>query len=134
MNESFTVEKQFKNIGEEVIATDIYFEDKKEQNKSDKVEKKEDIIIQKNEKELEKIIVKTDEDNMIITLLDIEGNINSYENHGIRTVVNLFDMKDISTEYKKKQFFSMGYPYYIKTSQQYYVFSSDHGVFVLNKK
>ena len=60
MNESFTVEKQFKNIGEEVIATDIYFEDKKEQNKSDKVEKKEDIIIQKNEKELEKIIVKTE--------------------------------------------------------------------------
>ena len=85
------------------------------------------------EKELEKIIVK-DDDNMIITLLDVEGNINSWESgSSIKTVVNLFDMKDISTEYKNKQFFSMGYPYFIKSNKDFYAFSSDHGVFLLKK-
>ena len=39
--------------------------------------------------------------------------------------------------YKKtrqsKQFFSMGYPYYIKSNMKYYAISTDHGVFVIKK-
>jgi len=133
MNESFTVEKQFKNIGEEVIATDVFFPEKSKNIESENKNDQKDEFSKKNEKELEKIIVK-DDDNMIITLLDVEGNINSWESgSSIKTVVNLFDMKDISTEYKNKQFFSMGYPYFIKSNKDFYAFSSDHGVFLLKK-
>lgn len=138
MNESFTVEKQFKNIGEEVIAVDICYVEKEVEKifsndyKSNIANEKE-LINKKDIRESQKIYIKGDEDKLAITLLDLDGNINVYENGGVRTVLNLFEMKDISNDYKNKQFFSMGYPYYIKSNMEYYVFSSDHGVFVIKK-
>jgi hypothetical protein len=42
-------------------------------------------------------------------------------------------MKDINEEYKNKQFFSMGYPYYVKSNSNYFAISTDHGVFVIKK-
>src|SRR5207249_2815598 len=72
-------------------------------------------------------------ENLTKTSLDIDGNVNVWENLSMTKRFNLYDMKDIQEEYKSKQFFSMGYPYYIKANEGYYAVTSDHGVFVIKK-
>lgn len=70
----------------------------------------------------------------VITLLDIEGNINVYENGKLRKEFNLYDIKKIDKDHKDKQFFSMGYSYYIKYNGKYFLISSDHGCYVIKKE
>jgi len=80
------------------------------------------------------------EENQIISdqkisiyLLDIDGNVNLYDNGFVSKLFNMYDVKDIDKEYKEKHFFSMGYPYYIKVNSRLIAVSSDHGTFVLRK-
>jgi hypothetical protein len=73
------------------------------------------------------------DENITIPLLDIDGNLNVWENLSVMKLFNLYDMKDINEEYKNKQFFSMGYPYYVKSNSNYFAISTDHGVFVIKK-
>ena len=81
-----------------------------------------------------------DKSKYYIITLDIEGNFNSYfydsENNKemIKTLFNLYDIQNIETKYKKVKFFSLGYPYYITMNNNYYVITTDNGIFVINSE
>lgn len=147
IDRDFTKVHEFKHIGDEVIAVDFYFNNAKllvNEMELDNIQinKNNDVYIkipaEKNtatkDKEMVNIGNNENEENMTIVLLDIDGNVNSWENFTLKKLFNLYDIKDINDEYKKKQFFSMGYPYYIKANQYFYSISSDHGVFVIKKQ
>ena len=74
------------------------------------------------------------EEGVAFVTLDIDGNVNVYENGKMQTVFNLYNIKDISQDHKDKQFFSMGYSYYIKFNKEYYAISSDHGCYIIKRK
>lgn len=78
--------------------------------------------------------IKTkEEENSICSIitLDIDGNINLYENGNEITLFNLFNIKGIPKEHKDKLFFSMGYAYYIKSNLRYFCISSDFGCYII---
>ena len=66
-----------------------------------------------------------------ITTLDIDGNVNLYENGNETKLFNLYELSTIPKDYKEKQFFSMGYAYYIKANLNYFCISSDHGCIII---
>ena len=69
--------------------------------------------------------------NGIIAILDIDGNVNFYENNILSKKFNLYEIKEINKEQKKKMFFSMGYAYYIKCNKNFVCISTDHGCYVI---
>lgn len=75
----------------------------------------------------------TDKINLSIITLDLNGNVNLYKNKSEKTLFNLYSIRDISQDLKDKQFFSMGYAYYIKSNLNYFCISSDHGCFIIKK-
>lgn len=85
------------------------------------------LYIKQNVKK-EKII---DIDDICITTLDIDGNVNLFQNKKEKTLFNLYNIKSICKDHKDKQFFSMGYAYYIKSNLNYFCVSSDHGCYVI---
>ena len=74
-----------------------------------------------------------DGDPYIITV-DKNGNLNKYHKGIIKTVFNLYNIKNIEQNYKDEEFFSLGFPYYVVMNNKYYAISTDHGIFVLSKK
>jgi len=78
---------------------------------------------------------KNNEINDILTIitLDIDGNVNKYENKKEETLFNLYNLKEISQDHKDKKFFDMGYIYYIKTDLNYFCISTDHGCFIIKR-
>ena len=69
--------------------------------------------------------------DIYIVTLDIDGNVNLYRNKIESTLFNLYELKTICKDHKDKQFFSMGYAYYIKSNLNYFCISSDHGCYVI---
>lgn len=69
--------------------------------------------------------------DIFIITLDIDGNVNLFENLKERTLFNLYNLKGISQDHKDKHFFSMGYAYYIKSDLNYFAISSDHGCYII---
>ena len=69
--------------------------------------------------------------NICIATLDIDGNINLYKNKKEINLFNLNNIDDIPQDHKDKNFFSMGYAYYMKTDLNYYCISSDHGCYII---
>ena len=156
INKEFTLIKSFKNIGDEIIAIDSFIRSNIENNNNEnnnidsEKNEKNDILkvnIQNknlNNKSLENESIKENSINKIssandsernfdgtIAILDIDGNINFYENDKISKKFNLYDIKEINNEQKKKMFFSMGYAYYIKCNKNFICISSDHGCYVI---
>ena len=74
------------------------------------------------------------ENKIYIITVDIKGNINIYHNKKRKTIFNLYEIKNIDNEYKQKEFFSYGFPYYVIMNNKYYAISTDHGIFVLSNK
>ena len=157
INKEFTLIKSFKNIGDEIIAIDIFIRSNIEKNNSEhdinseKNEKNDILKVRDDEKNInlsnkssENDIIKENSINKIssindseryfdgtIAILDIDGNVNFYENDIISKKFNLYDIKEINNEQKKKMFFSMGYAYYIKCNKNFICISSDHGCYVI---
>ena len=158
LNKDFTLIKNFKNIGSEVIAVDIFYKNKNINNiKDDKTNYYKNNILKINNitntsgkvlnKNSENDIIKetsfnndivlsnsnSDDKkfNGIIALLDIDGNVNFYENNIISKKFNLYDIKEINIDQKKKMFFSMGYAYYIKCNNDLICISTDHGCYII---
>ena len=71
--------------------------------------------------------------NILIVTLDLNGNVNLYKNKSEVTLFNLYNIRGISQDLKDKQFFSMGYAYYIKSNLNFFCISSDHGCFIIKK-
>ena len=62
------------------------------------------------------------------------GNFNIFEDGIERTMFNIYEIDNIDKEYKDKEFFSIGFPYYITYNKDYYVIGTDHGAFVIEKE
>ena len=91
----------------------------------------------KNEEERQSTIGIKDENeemNYYIFILDNNGNMNMYKNKKNRTIFNLYDVKGIDESYKKKKFFSVGYPYYFVLNELYFAITTDYGLFVIENK
>ena len=71
--------------------------------------------------------------NICIATLDVDGNVNLYKNKKEETLFNLNDIEDIPQDHKDKNFFGMGYAYYMKTDLNYYCISSDHGCYIIRE-
>ena len=86
-------------------------------------------IRQKQNKEKE-----IDLNHILIITLDIDGNVNLFQDLKEETLFNLYNLRGISQDHKDKHFFSMGYAYYIKSNLRYFCISSDHGCYIIKKK
>ena len=71
---------------------------------------------------------------ILIFLLDIEGNINVFTDNSIKTIANLYKLKDLSRECKEKRLFELGYKYEMSITTNFIAVSNDHGVIVIRKK
>lgn len=160
-DKEFTLEYSFYNIGEEVISTTFSYHNNFtfpttvnqviiHENKDEKYMKLNTNANMNNHNNINNsnnpsaFKVKESEPNMNedqklqkntdlrIILLDINGNINVYENNCISTKFNLNEVKNIPNEHKEKQFFGLGYPYYIKVHNNLYAISCDHGCYVIS--
>ena len=69
-----------------------------------------------------------------IITADINGNFNVYHNQHIKNIFNLYKISNIDNKYKEKEFFNLGFPYYIIMNSKYYAISTDHGIFVLSNE
>jgi hypothetical protein len=87
------------------------------------------LYIKQNQKKDKEIDLKY----ICIITLDIDGNVNIFQNLKEETEFNLYNLKGISQDHKDKHLFSMGYAYYIKSNLNYFCISSDHGCFVIKK-
>ena len=78
---------------------------------------------------------KNNDDNISLAIitLDIDGNVNKYENESEEKLFNLYDIKGIEQDQKDKQLFNMGYVYYIKTDLNFFCISTDHGCYIIKK-
>ena len=74
-----------------------------------------------------------DNKKIVIITLDIDGNINKYENHVEETLFNLYDIKGIDKDQQDKKFFNMGFIYYIKTDLNYFCISTDFGCYIIKR-
>ena len=72
-----------------------------------------------------------DINDICVVSLDIDGNVNLFENRRERTLFNLYELSTIPKDHKEKNFFSMGYAYYIKSNLDYFCISSDHGCYII---
>ena len=77
---------------------------------------------------------KHNNNSLSIITLDIDGNVNCYNNKEEKTLFNLYDINDISIDIKNKSFFSMGYQYYIQTNNNFFSISTDYGCFIIKKE
>ena len=75
------------------------------------------------------------ENNLIYCILDIDGNVCLFNSKigFLEKAFNMYDLSDISQEMKDKQFFSMGYPYFIKISQNYFAITTDYGCYLIKR-
>jgi hypothetical protein len=69
--------------------------------------------------------------NYCFATLDVDGNVNLYKNKKEINLFNLFNIEDIPQDHKDKNFFGMGYAYYMKTDLNYFCISSDHGCYII---
>ena len=85
------------------------------------------LYIKQNQKKDKEIDLKY----ICIITLDIDGNVNIFQNLKEETEFNLYNLKGISQDHKDKHLFSMGYAYYIKSNLNYFCISSDHGCYII---
>jgi hypothetical protein len=154
IDDNFPAEKSFKNPGDEIIAIDVHYNvprgiiniennnnlinnndfdikilQKEKYSKVSDIPPSRKLDIEMNNIENE----QNNEENMSISLLDLDGNVHLFENNGVTKRFNMYDIREISQDYKAKQFFSMGYPYFINQSSSFFAISTDHGVFIIKK-
>lgn len=147
IDENFSVEKSFRNLGDEIIAIDVYLNYTKPINQENEFEnikilQKEKYTKISDNQQAKKMDLEMNqiddnqvsEENVSVSILDVDGNVNVYENFNISKKFNMYDLKEISSDHKSKQFFSMGYPYYIKQCYSFFSISTDHGVFIIKKE
>ena len=154
LDEGFTLKSKYIHDGDEVIAFDVYYDivsennvmnNVNEENKIKNIEN--DLNINNKDKDNEIKLSNlnnnnvNNEDNKVSNLafsniptiisVDIDGNINYIKNtNKVVKLFNMYNVKDIPRDIKDKQFFSMGYPYYVKANQKLITVSTDYGVFI----
>ena len=74
-----------------------------------------------------------DSDNYYIVTLDKDGSVNIFNNKKQKTLFNIYNIKNIDDKYKKLEFCSVGFPYFIVINELYFCITTDHGLFVITK-
>lgn len=113
----------------------IKFEDKNMNEKVDKniLDKNKSPTLNENKIENEVDKELFNEENVSIAILDINANVHVWENYSLSTRFNIYDFPEITQDIKDKEFFSMGYNYFIKTSKDFYAISTDFAVYIIKK-
>ena len=84
--------------------------------------------------EEDQTIIKSKEiEKYYIFTLDKDGSVNIYHNQKQKTLFNMYNINNIDNKYKKLEFFSIGFPYYIVANELYICIATDHGLFVISK-
>ena len=60
-------------------------------------------------------------------------SVNTFNNKKQKTLFNIYNIKNIEDKYKKLEFFSVGFPYFIVINELYFCITTDHGLFVITK-
>ena len=137
IDDNFTILYKFNNIGDCVIAIDIYYNFTYKEKYDDdnylhinKINKNSNHFNVDSNYEVQ--IENEDNNELSIFLLDIEGNINLIHDNEIINITNIPKINGIKNEYIKKGLFSLGYPYYLKFSNGFFAVSSDFGCYVFS--
>ena len=124
--------KKKKNSKNSLSSIEIY--GKKNQkglkNKIIKKGKKKESITDDNMDDQTIINIK-EADNFDIVTLDKDGLVNKYKNKRQKTLFNIYNISNIDNKYKKLEFFSVGFPYYLVVNECYFGITTDHGFFLI---
>lgn len=71
--------------------------------------------------------------NYSVITLDKDGKVNVFRNKKQKTLFNMYNINNIDDKYKKMEFFSVGFPYYIVVNELYFCITTDHGLFVISR-
>ena len=87
----------------------------------------------KNDEDQTIINNKENKINYSIITLDKDGKVNVFCNKKQKTIFNMYNIGNIDDKYKKMEFFSVGFPYYIVVNELYFCITTDHGLFVISR-
>ena len=85
-----------------------------------------------NEEE-QTVINNKENENYAILTLDKNGTLNIFNHKKQKNLFNIYNINNIDNKYKKMEFFSVGFPYYIVVNELYFAITTDHGLFVISK-
>ena len=129
-----------KKLKKNIDGVDIYNKKKYNENDSYRINivHKEKIyetnIIKKNTDNSYSIDLENENinNNYYIITLDKNGNVNLYQKEKYKKIFNLYEIENIEEKYKEKQFFSIGFPYFIIMNELYIGLTTDYGLFVIS--
>ena len=157
MDDNFTMTHSFKHLGDKVIALDFFFKItktiknlnvldlNKKKDKDDNSETETKKFFYNNNLNSEDNLNSSinDKNNIIsnsenirantsinILLLDIDGDINFYNDKGNKNLLNVNKVPEIDKSIREKGLFSLNYPYIIKYFHPFLALSSDNGCYI----
>ena len=158
MDDNFTMIHSFKHLGDRVIALDFFFKItktiknmnlldlNKKKDKDDNSETETKKFFYNNNLNSEDNLNSSinDKNNIVsnsenirantsinILLLDIDGDINFYNDKGNKNLLNVNKVPEIDKSIREKGLFSLNYPYIIKYYHPFLALSSDNGCYIL---
>ena len=158
MDDNFTMTHSFKHLGDRVIALDFFFKItktiknmnlldlNKKKDKDDNSETETKKFFYNNNLNSEDNLNSSinDKNNIVsnsenirantsinILLLDIDGDINFYNDKGNKNLLNVNKVPEIDKSIREKGLFSLNYPYIIKYYHPFLALSSDNGCYIL---
>ena len=119
-------EENFKNINYGDKSNDLCYENESHNNEEDEE-------INDNNKFVKTGNVKANS-LLNIFLLDIDGNINYYNEKETKTIFNINQIKEIDKLVRDRGLFCLNYPYIIKYNHPYLAISTDNGCYIFQLK
>ena len=137
-NNKNNYEKNSENIKNENLSNDLFYEKEIDDgnNKSiNSYNNNEEDDEDKNQLKKEENISNIKANSLLnIFLVDIDGNINYYNDIGIKTLFNINKIKEIDKGARERGLFSLNYSYIIKYSHPYLTIFTDNGCYLFQLK
>ena len=125
------------NLKKENLSNDLFYEKEIDEssNKSINSHNNEEDNEDNNKLKKEENIPNIKANSLLnIFLVDIDGNINYYNDIGIKTLFNINKIKEIDKASRERGLFSLNYSYIIKYSHPYLAISTDNGCYIFQLK
>ena len=125
------------NLKKENLSNDLFYEKEIDEssNKSINSHNNEEDNEDNNKLKKEENIPNIKANSLLnIFLVDIDGNINYYNDIGIKTLFNVNKIKEIDKGARERGLFSLNYSYIIKYSHPYLAISTDNGCYIFQLK
>ena len=132
-NDLLTSDKKKKISKNSLSSIEIYGKKKSNdiQNKMSKSSQIKTYLVDNEEEQT--VINNKENENYAILTLDKNGTLNIFNHKKQKTLFNIYNISNIDNKYKKMEFFSVGFPYYIVVNELYFAITTDHGLFVISK-